>query len=185
MMDTETVFQWACNHAAEYGFDTDNFFAVGDSAGGHLLSLYTDALSNSKFRQQFDFIKDKPMTLRGVGLNCGKYNLDDDEFKYKLLRSGFLPNKGTKEEIKMVDATAHVSHNFPPAFIVTCVGDFLWEQANLIKAALDAAGVKNELHCYGTTEKPLWHVFHCSPTINEASQGTDDECEFFRSLRKV
>ena len=27
-------------------FDTSNVFAVGDSAGGHLLTLYTDAITN-------------------------------------------------------------------------------------------------------------------------------------------
>lgn len=184
LQDTEAVFQWACNNAAEYGLDTSNFFAVGDSAGAHLLSLYTAALSNEHYGKQFDFIKEKPMSLRGIALNCGKYNLDDPEFKFKLLRSGYLPNGGTKEEMKMINTTLHVSSKFPPTFISTCVGDFLWEQSNIIKSALDAVGAKNELHCYGNSEQPLWHVFHCNPTIEEAAQCNDDECNFFRSLIK-
>lgn len=182
VQDTEAVFQWACNNAQQYGFDTANFFAVGDSAGGHLLSLYTDAITNKEFQKNFEFIKDKPMTLRGVALNCGKYTLDDTEPKFKLLRSGYLPNGGTEEEVQLINSAAHVTKDFPPAFIMTCEGDFLKEQANIMKKALDKAGVRNELHCYGTSEKPLWHVFHCDPRLQEAVICNDDECNFFRSL---
>ena len=182
MQDTEAVFQWACNNAQQYGFDTENFFAVGDSAGGHLLSLYTDAITNKEFQKNFEFIKDKPMTLRGVALNCGKYTLDDNDPKFKLLRSGYLPNGGTEEEVQLINSAAHVTKDFPPAFIMTCEGDFLKDQAYLMKKALDAVGVHNELHCYGTSEKPLWHVFHCDPRLQEAVICNDDECNFFRSL---
>lgn len=182
MQDTEAVFQWICDNASQYGLDTSNVFAVGDSAGGHLLSLYTDAISNKEYGKIYPFIKEKPLTLRGVALNCGKYTLDDKEPKFRLLRSGYLPNGGNADEIKMIDAAANVSKDFPPAFIMTCVGDFLLEQADVMKAALDAAGVQNELHCYGTKEKPLWHVFHCNPNLEEAEICNDDECNFFRSL---
>ena len=184
MQDTEAVFQWACDNAAQYGFDTENFFAVGDSAGGHLLALYTDALTNKDYSKQFDFLKDKAMTLRGVALNCGKYTMDDTEPKFRLLRSGYLPNKGTPEEVHMLDAAAHVTGDFPPTFIMTCEGDFLKDQAAVIKKSLDAAGVKNELHCYGNAEQPLWHVFHCDPKLTEAVVCNDEECNFFRSLIK-
>ena len=184
MQDTEAVFQWACDNAAQYGFDTENFFAVGDSAGGHLLALYTDALTNKDYSKQFDFLKDKAMTLRGVALNCGKYTMDDTEPKFRLLRSGYLPNKGTPEEVHMLDAAAHVTGYFPPTFIMTCEGDFLKDQAAVIKKSLDAAGVKNELHCYGNAEQPLWHVFHCDPKLTEAVVCNDEECNFFRSLIK-
>ena len=182
LQDTETVFQWACANAEKYGFDTSNFFAVGDSAGGHLLALYTDAITNKEYGKQFTFIKDKAMTLRGVALNCGKYTLDDKEPKFRLLRSGYLPKGGTPDEIKMIDAAANVTANFPPAFVMTCVGDFLRDQADVIKTALDSAGVQNEFHCYGNSEQPLWHVFHCDPKLEEAVRCNDDECNFFRSL---
>lgn len=182
MQDTEAVFQFVSDNAGKYGFDLNNVFAVGDSAGGHLLSLYTDAITNKDYQKNFDFIKDKKFTLRGVALNCGKYTLDDSEPKFKLLRKGFLPKGGTKEEINLVDSSAHVTSNFPPAFIMTCLGDFLKDQADIIKAKLDAAGVQNEYHCYGNYQQPLWHVFHCDPKLEEAVQCNDDECNFFRSL---
>lgn len=180
--DTEAVFQWACDNAEFYGLDTANFFAVGDSAGGHLLSLYTDAITNSEYAKNYPFIREKPLTLRGIALNCGKFTLDDIDPKFKLLRKGYLPNGGTEEEVLLVNSAAHITKDFPPTFLMTCEGDFLKEQAYLMKERLTAAGVKNELHCYGTPEKPLWHVFHCNPILEEARICNDDECAFFRSL---
>ncbi len=184
LQDTEKVFQFVADNAAQYGFDTENVFAVGDSAGGHLLSMYAAALTNQDFRKNFEFIKDKNLTLRGVGLNCGKYDLNDNEAMFKLLRSGFLPNGGTAEEIELVNSANHVTKDFPPSFVMTCHGDFLIAQADIIKEKLEAAGVRYEFHCYGSPEKPLWHVFHCDPKLPEAVVCNDDECNFFRSLIK-
>ncbi len=182
--DTEAVFQWVCDNAEKYALDTGNVFAVGDSAGGHLLSLYADAITNKEYAKAFPFIKEKPMILRGLALNCGKYTLDDTEPKFKLLRSGYLPKGGTPEEVQLINTAANVSSAFPPAFIMTCLGDFLKDQADIMKAALDKAGVRNELHCYGSEEQPLWHVFHCDPKLEEAARCNDEECNFFRSLIK-
>ena len=184
LQDTEAVFQWLCKNAAQYGLDTSNVFAAGDSAGGHLLSLYLDTITNKEYGKIYDFIEEKPMTLRGAALNCGKYTLDDSDPKFRLLRSGYLPKGGTEEEIKMIDAAANASKDFPPVFIMTCVGDFLRDQADVLKAALDKAGVANELHCYGSAEKPLWHVFHLNPNLDEAVICNNEECDFFRSLIK-
>ena len=184
MQDTEKVFQFVADNAAQYGFDTDNVFAVGDSAGGHLLSLYTAALTNAEFKKNFEFIKDKKLTLRGVGLNCGKYTLNDTDPKFRLLRSGFLPHGGTPEEVELVDSAAHVTKDFPPAFVMTCIGDFLRDQADIIKAKFEATGVPFVFKCYGTEAQPLWHVFHCDPKLPEAIVCNDDECNFFRSLIK-
>ena len=184
LQDTEKVFHWTADNATVYGFDTSNVFAVGDSAGGHLLSLYTDAITNKEYGKNFDFIHEKNLTLRGVALNCGKYTLDDKDPQIKLLLSGFMPKGGTKEEVELLDTAAHADKNFPPAFIMTCEGDFLKAQAPVMKKALDDLGVKNEFHCYGTEEKPLWHVFHCDPKLEEAVVCNDDECNFFRSLIK-
>ena len=55
---------------------------------------------------------------------------------------------------------------------------------HILPEALKAAGVKHEYHCYGTDERPLWHVFHCDGSLKEAKICNDDEITFFRSLIK-
>ena len=90
--------------------------------------------------------------------------------------------RAVRREIALLNTAAHVTKDFPPAFIMTCEGDFLKAQAPIMKSALDAAGVKNEFHCYGNDAQPLWHVYHCDPKLQEAVVCNDEECSFFRSL---
>ena len=184
LIDTEKVFQWVCDNAEQYGLDLDNVFAVGDSAGAHLLTMYVSALTNPDFGKNFPFIQKKSFNLRGLALNCGKYNMEPTDPQMKLLLSGLLPNGGTKEEIAIVNAEAHITKDFPPSFVMTCEGDFIKNQSDLIRSTLEKAGAPFVYRCYGTVEEPLWHVFHCDPVLPIAATCNDEECEFFRSLMK-
>ena len=182
--DTEKVFQWICNHAEQFGLDTLNVFAVGDSAGSHLLSLYSAALSNQNYAKNFPFIKPKKLTLRAVALNCGKYKFKApiDGRKYNILIKGYLPQHGTAEELNLVDATLHITKDFPPAFIMTCKGDFYFPQNQYLIDAMEKAGANYEFHCYGTPENPLQHVFHLDPYLQDADLCTKEECTFFKKF---
>ena len=185
--DIEKVFQWVAANADTYGFDLNNVFAVGDSAGAHLLAIYASAITNPEYAKNYPFIKSKNLSLRGVALNCGKYNMDPSLEKtphMTKLVEAILQGKITKEGLDLIDASAHVTKDFPPAFVMTCKGDFQYSQAPLMTKALEDAGVKYEYHCYGTDEQPLWHVFHCDGSLNEAKICNDEECEFFRTLMK-
>ncbi|MBO4859597.1 MAG: alpha/beta hydrolase [Treponema sp.] len=184
LQDTEKVFQWICDNAEQYGFDTQNVFAVGDSAGGHLLSLYASAVTNEAYAKNFPFIQKKNLVLRGVGLNCGVYEMSysADKSQSNILIEALMPKGGTKEELQLINAIAHITNAFPPAFIMTAKGDFLVTQGPVMAKALTAAGVPHEYKCYGTDEMPLWHVFHCDPRLPEAVICNDDECNFFKSL---
>lgn len=181
--DTENVFQWIQNNAVQYGFDTKNIFALGDSAGAHILSIYMSALTNPEFAKNFPFIQKKSLKVRAVALNCGVYKvncgikINTDQV---LLIKSLLKHGGTEEELDLIDTTAHLTKDFPPAFVMSCHGDFLLPQVPFIKEALDRAKIKNEYHCYGSIDNPLFHVFHCNIKLPEAKLCNDDECEFFR-----
>lgn len=186
--DTEKVFQWIDANAEKYGFDLNNVFAVGDSAGGHLLSLYADILTNPEYAKNYPFVKEKSFSLRGVALNCGKYNMDpalETNPLMPMLLKALLNGDVTEQSLNLVNPYLHVTKDFPPAFVMTCIGDFLFSQAKIITDAFDAAGVKYEYHCYGSEEEPLWHVFHCDPRLAIAATCNDEECAFFKSLMKL
>ena len=185
LQDTDSVFTWILQNAQKYGFDTQNIFAAGDSAGAHLLAMYTCALTNTEFAKNFPFIKNKSLNLRAIALNCGKYTMNDaleGEKDAKMQMAVWMPKKGSKIEFELVNLPSHITGSFPPSFVMTCKGDFLVEQAQLILNALKEAGVSHEFKCYGTEEKPLWHVFHCDPKLPEAVICNDDECNFFKKF---
>ena len=53
------------------------FFAVGDSAGGQILSLYADICTNAEYAKEYDFQVPEGLKIKAVALNCGQYNMED------------------------------------------------------------------------------------------------------------
>lgn len=181
--DTQKVFDWIAANADQYGLDLNNLFAVGDSAGGHLLALYASAQTNPDYAKNFSFIHKNPFKIKALGLNCGKYDMDpalETNPLMPLLLKALLNGKVDKESLLLVNASAHVTKDFPPSFVMTCIGDFLYNQPPFMLKALEAAGVEHEYHCYGSEEKPLIHVFHCNIRLPEGITCNDEECEFFK-----
>ena len=147
--------------------------------------LYAAALSNDSYRKNFPFIQKKNLCLRGVALNCGIYDIVaavNDGGHTDLFVGALLPRGGKPDELKLINSVDYVTKDFPPAFVMSCKGDFLFPQAPMIKRVLEGAGVLHEYKIYGTDAEPLWHVFHCDPKLQEAVACNDDECEFFRRL---
>jgi hypothetical protein len=50
--DACLVFSWVLDHAEEYGLDASKVFAVGDSAGAHLLGLFSNLCTNPTFAEK-------------------------------------------------------------------------------------------------------------------------------------
>lgn len=187
--DIDTVFQWICNNSAEYGFDTENIFAVGDSAGAHLLSVYLAALTNPDYGKNFSFISAKKrfFTINAVALNCGIYEMEiaaKVSFMMRRLLKMMLNRSTFKKDFKLLNVCKYVTKDFPPTFVMTCYGDFLKDQAPFMIAPLLLAHVDNEFHCYGDEKKSLWHVFHCDINLPEAVLCNDEECNFFKRFIK-
>ena len=186
----------------EYGFDTDNVFAVGDSAGANLLGIYLNLMNDEKYvekvnsyMQNKDFNDEKSETynniifkpqdnlkIKAVALNCGKYSFTSEKNNAGLkdLACFLFEDNGTDEELDLIDVIPHVNEKFPPAYVMTATGDFLMKDAGKLCGRLEDIGVPFEYHFYADGEKPLGHVFHCNMRLDMASVCNDDECRFFR-----
>ena len=187
--DTNAVFSWILAHGDEYGFDTEHIFAVGDSAGGHMLCIYSAICSNPVYAAKFSF--QPPKTKNGnfiptaVALNCGVYHIDMDSptgLQTVKLMKDVLKKKGSDEENDMINPLPYITADFPSTFIMTANDDQTVDasQAKMLEAKLTEQNVDFEKKVYGTDEKPLGHVFHCNIRMEEAGVCNNDECEFFR-----
>lgn len=187
MEDINSVFNWILANADTYGLDTDNLFAVGDSAGAHMLSVYACILTNENYRRKFSFAPAPETKLRAVALNCGKYVMDEpfveDKNFEKLMREIF-PKGGTDEERHDVTPIYFVTEHFPPTYLMTAVDDFLKNEAPRIKERFDTCCVPYEYKIYGDETNMLGHVFHCDMRLKDAKICNDDECRFFRANLK-
>lgn len=182
--DTALVFQWVLDHADQYDLDTRHIFAVGDSAGGHLLALYCVLCTDPVYASQFEFSVNPDAKPKAVALNCGAYDVIHGNHMNDSLMEDFLPKGGTPDERHMVSPLFHVTAAFPPAYIATATKDFLREDSLTLHNRLDTLGVTNIYRMYDNADHSLGHVFHLDIRSLEAKNCNDEECDFFREYLK-
>lgn len=185
--DTNMVIAWMYENQQKYGLDMGHVFMVGDSAGAHLCSLYSAICTNPEYAGNFDFQAPHDFRPMAIALNCGAYHpLGEEplmgEGQERDLMEDFLPEKGSPKERFLINAPGHVTEDFPPVFLMTCVGDFCLSQAPAMEAALKEHQVFYEYKIYGTEEEPLYHVFHVTIQEPEGQRCNDQECAFFRKM---
>lgn len=184
LIDCNLVFEWILEHADQYGMDTENVFAVGDSAGAHALSLYAAILTNCEFAEQFTFTVPSKLKLNAIALNCGVakvvINQEDPRDLTAAIMKEYLPEQGTQEELEMLSMVNHVTEEYPPTFLMTAVNDFLKMEALSMAECFTKNNVPFVYKLYGNKNEPLAHVFHCDIRTGAAKKCNDDETEFFR-----
>lgn len=181
--DTNLVFAWVMKHAEEYGMDTKNVFAVGDSAGGNLLGIYAAVLTNAEYAAQYPFRVPEGLKLNAAALNCGVYDVamagDEDEMRRELMKD-LLPEKGSERELALISPVNHVTENYPPVFLMTAVNDFVKMQAPAMAEKLAEKNVPFTFKLYGDKDNRLPHVFHLNMRCAEGAVCNDEECAYFR-----
>ncbi|MBQ9823308.1 MAG: alpha/beta hydrolase [Solobacterium sp.] len=182
--DTKTVCEWILDNAEKYGFDTENIFGVGDSAGAHMLAMLCCALTNPDYAKTTGFETAKGFMFKAVALNCGAFLITPSQEAdlTTMLMGDYLPNGGTKEEFELISPVKHLTADFPPVFIMTCPGDFLNAQPANVIPELERLKVQFVYRHYGDAKNELAHVFHCNIRLPEAKLCNDEETAFFRSF---
>lgn len=186
MEDVNQAVCWVLERAEEFEFDTENIFMVGDSAGGHLLSLYASMCSNPEYAAKYEFKTPENFVPRAVALNCGVYDIVQSiqwQDRDKLMKD-LLGRRYTMEQAESVSPVLYITEKFPPAYVMTATGDFLKEQPKNLLAQFDRLHVPYEYKVYGTEENLLPHVFHCDMRSEDAALCNDEECAFFRTHMK-
>lgn len=182
--DTTLVFNWILENKELYGFDTDNLFALGDSAGAHILSLYSCMCADKKLQKYFSFYPDEQLKIKAIALNCGVYNpfLDniDDNLTKKLLNEVMVDTTSEKE-IYLFNVINHISKGFPPTFIMTSNGDFLKKQAIVLAEKLTDINSEFIFKFYSPSDCMLSHVFNCDIRNNYSQECMSEECRFFNN----
>ena len=182
--DTNLVMGWCQKNAGQYGLDMDNLFAVGDSAGAHILCLYACVLTNPDYAKNYAFRTPEGLRLKAIALNCGQYHIElvsTDEQTRELMKD-VLPDGGTSEEQRLVSPDLFIESDFPPTFFMTAPRDFLLPQAQVLQLALLKAQVNFTYRFYCDLHSSLGHVFHLNIRSDWAKKCNDEECDFFRKF---
>lgn len=183
--DVNAVFHWVLDHAEEHGFDTGRIFAVGDSAGGHLLGLFCDLCVNPDYAANFSFRAPEGFVPRAVALNCGAFHIDTSDPKDLTTRlmKDLMPTGGRYADLSLLQVADYVAPGFPPTYLMTCAGDFLIDQPKLMMKAFERCGVPYTYKLYGSEKeaKDYGHVFHLNIKTDRAKTCNDTETVFFKN----
>lgn len=183
--DMNLVCKWVLKRANRYHFDTERIFAVGDSAGGHLLGMYASICTNPEYAAQYDFQVPEGFALTAIALNCGEYAADpsdkDQEEIIELLKV-MLPENGTEEEFKKINVLNWITDEFPPTYCMTAVNDFLKAQSPALVQKLLENNVPFVYRVFGDKVNRLEHCFHLDVKTVDSAQCNDAQCDFFREF---
>lgn len=183
--DTNLVVEWMLSNAEEFKFDLKNTFAVGDSAGAHILSLYSAMCTNKAYANNFKFKVPEHFIFNAIALNCGAYFIKMDtkeEKENNILMYDFISGDITKEKLHKINPGNFVTDDFPPTFLMTCEADFLKNQSPIMANSLLENNVFFEFKYFNSKDITLQHVFNINIKLEEADICNEEECNFFRSF---
>lgn len=178
IIETNKVMEWVCENADKYGFDTQNVFLIGDSAGAQLASQYAAVVTNEEYAKIME-ISVPNITLRAISLACGIYDISPSKkSKTRVLERIYLTRKPEKFGEKL-NVMKYIGKNYPPTYIFSAPGDFLLQNLEPMKDVISKAGVEVESKIYG--DENTLHVFHCNIRTELSKSANDDTMNFFRA----
>ena len=185
--DCCNVLRWMQENAEQYHIDLNNVFVVGDSAGGQLAYQLLALLGSKEYATLFSFPVPE-FKFNACGLNCGCYFIPISRVlppkKMGAIFEAYFP-ADYLPCVPTLKTGKYVNGDFPPAFVMTAMNDYLRMMARPLNRILRRKGVETVLRIYGTkAQKDIGHVFHINCRTELAAQCNDDQCAFFRAHMK-
>lgn len=180
--DLNLVCKWVMKRAGRYHFNTERIFAVGDSAGAHLLGLYAGICTNPRYREQYDFTIPEGFALTAIALSCGIYDFSCADGEILKMIHEFMPQGATAEELEKVNVLNTITDVYPPVFCMTAVDDYQKVQVSGLIAKLIEKDNPFEFRLFGDKVNRLDHNFQTDIKTLDAAQCNDAQCDFFREF---
>lgn len=191
VQDLFTMYNWVGENAEEYGFDTDNIFISGDSAGGYYVLLTAAIMSSGDLQQYFEVtvpeyeVKGYVATCPGTDVLAIRDALGTEGpsgFVAETIGEEILMNDELMEHLDLysiIDTEA-----YPYIYMLTTPEDITTGSETLaFEEFLTENGVAHELHTYENEENELLHVFNIIHTDwVESIKANDDIVAYLEGL---
>lgn len=155
--------------SGELGIDAERLILAGDSAGAHIAAQVANLASSPEYARRLGIEPAFERTrLRGLVLFCGPYDLGAADFEGPFggfLRTVLWAYSGTRDfrtdaEFASATVLAHLTPEFPPAFVSAGNADPLLVQSEALAARLLQLGVEVETLFFPPEQAPpLGHEF--------------------------
>lgn len=179
--DLNYLMQWLLENAKAYQLNKERIYAVGDSAGAHILGTYAAICTNEAYAKKFPFVIPKKNVFTAIALNSGVYLTCVEREKTDFTRILAMEYLGTEdpESIELFEYINYVNGQYPDTFITTAEKDFLKMQSLKFAEHLAEQSVNFALRMYASKRNELGHAFHCDLRFPEAAACNREEIVFF------
>ncbi|HDL19613.1 MAG TPA: alpha/beta hydrolase [Bacteroidetes bacterium] len=147
--DVKCAVRWLRTHAAEYHIDTNKMAVIGGSAGGHLAMM----IGYSADVKEFDKDCEVDSVSSRVQAVVNLYGPTDLTTEFAIKQKSLLefigqPYDSAAEIYRRASPLTYITSDDPPTLIFhgTIDDTVPVGQSDILKAALDKAGVANEYH---------------------------------------
>lgn len=179
--DLDGVIRFAFEHAQEYALNTDELFAVGDSAGATTLALYAAALYNEGKRV---FALPMPeVKFKAIALHSGIFPMESADWRKNEVFWDWLGRTKKEREKNAAENLFVRCDSFPPVFFSYSVNDRITQDSPIFYRHLTAKGNEGELCAYGREDKKVGHVFHLDIRSTHARDCAERQAAFFEKYR--
>ena len=180
--DLNDVIGFMLTHAREYRAKENEVYAVGDSVGALLLSVYAGMTASAAYAAAYPF-RVPPVRFEAIGLHSGVYDCGNDFCG--TARHAVAPwIEGREEAGALLSARAYVQEGYPPVFLSYSVDDPITDASPAFAGLLRERGVPCEAAAYGGAGKRQGHVFHLDVRSQAAADCNKRQHAFFSAAGK-
>jgi len=183
--DLMQAYKWIAAHGAEYGFDLNNVYLVGDSAGGQL-AFYTSIVNTSEELRALYQTEETGLTFNATGLISGMYDMKSGV--NSVLIACMLGYAYTESPYYAVLQPEEVidKGTLPPSYIVTSAKDFLRPASVQLDALLTEKGIEHRFHDWELTlNRSSGHITSVAyPDLEESQITIEEMLAFFEAHKR-
>ncbi len=202
IQDIFAVFNFVMDeeNAETYGFDNQNVFLTGDSAGGHYTMLSLSILADEELMRIYGVESD--IRFKAAGVNSTGFSFTEvlkiplpyAHFYVNQFFSDELPYTAYRDDPRYIDMAKSLNiennkiEDFPPMFVSSAYGDFVQVHSERLVNELEKRGVEYvyDFRDKGDADNPennhLVHDFNINAPDWTVSRAVNEAmCAFFMS----
>lgn len=183
--DVMAAYKWVAENRERYGFDTENAYVVGDSAGGQL-AFYTSLVNTSAELRELYNVPESGLNFNAAGLISGMYDMKSGVnslliscmLGYTYYESPYYPYLQPEEVID--------KGTLPPSYVVTSAKDFLRPASVQLDELLTEKGIAHQFHDWEITfNRSSGHITSVAyPDLPESQTTINEMLAFFEANKK-
>ena len=184
------AYHFIYEQAERYQLDMHRLFLAGDSAGAQIAGQTANALTNESYKNSLPFQSDIPeKDLKGLLLYCGIFSVGDfssitsNHFLvqlFKMIGWSYFGEKNWRQSslLDETDVIAHVTEDFPPAFITDGNTMSFESLAKMLVQRLDELGTAHDSLFFPIDEYETKHEYQFVQNTDAARSAVERTLAF-------